>query len=92
MSVLWLRPDQTVLSPAQVHRLLHGDLGELAEVYSDLAGDGVELAVTPHHCEVVVLVLPQPSERLAGRTGLPLSTVRRWDCCLFLSSSNISSE
>ena len=74
MFVLWLRPDQTVLSPAQDHRLLHGDLG----VYSDLAGDGVVLAVTPRHCEVVVLVLPQPSERLAGRAGLPLSTVRRW--------------
>ena len=91
MFVLWLRPDQTVLSPAQDHRLLHGDLG----VYSDLAGDGVVLAVTPRHCEVVVLVLPQPSERLAGRAGLPLSTaatVRRWDCCLSLSSSNISSE
>ena len=43
MFVLWLRPDQTVLSPAQDHRLLHGDLG----VYSDLAGDGVVLAVTP---------------------------------------------
>ena len=71
MFVLWLRSDQTVLSPAQDHRLLHGDLG----VYSDLAGDGVVLAVTPRHCEVVVLVLPQPSERLAGlliRTELHL--------------------
>ena len=57
MFVLWLRPDQTVLSPAQDHRLLHGDLG----VYSDLAGDGVVLAVTPRHCKVVVLVLPPVS-------------------------------
>ena len=78
MFVLWLRPDKTVLSPAQDHRLLHVDIGELAEVYSDLTGEGVVLAVTPRHCEVVVLVLPQPSERLAGRAGLPLSTVRRW--------------
>ena len=78
MFVLWLRPDQTVLSPAQDHRLLQGGLGELAEIHLDLAGEGVVLAVTPRHCEVVVLVLPQPSERLAGRAGLPLSTVRRW--------------
>ena len=49
MFVLWLRSDQTVLSPAQDHRLLHGGLGELAEVYSDLTGEGVVLAVTPHH-------------------------------------------
>ena len=62
MFVLWLRPDQTVLSPAQDHRLLHGCLGELLEVYSVLAGESVVLAVTHRHCEVVVLVLPQPSE------------------------------
>ena len=75
MSVLWLRPDQTVLSPAQDHRLLQDGLGELAEVHPDLAGEGVVLAVTPRHCEVVVLVLPQPIERVAGlllRTELHL--------------------
>ena len=65
MFVLWLRPDQTVLSPAQDHRLLHGDLG----VYSDLVGEGVVLVVTPRHCKVVVLVLPQPSERVAEQLG-----------------------
>ena len=53
MSVMWLRPDQTVLSPAQDHRLLHGGLGELVEGDLDLAGDGVVSAVTARHCEVV---------------------------------------
>ena len=53
MFVLWLRPNQTVLSPAQDHRLLHGGLGELVEGDDDLAGDGVVSAVTARHCEVV---------------------------------------